>query len=255
MERAGGGRGPPKGKSKGAGAGAGGGPVRKRVRGLERLLQRGGLPDDVRCAKEAELAALKGEAVKKRKVERERHFSKKYHGVKFIERRKVERRIAQLKRQLGAGSAAVEAELREAEHDLLYIRHFPRSKKYLALFPAEGADDPYVAKRRSRLRALIVRRVEAGLPVGEALDGGDEEGASDEEAIDAEVEAAVPMKDDGFFAADDGADDDEAEPPPVPLEDDGFFAADAADGGAPEAGAAVRSAGKPKKRKRQRAPP
>ena len=53
-----------------------GGPVKKRVRGLERLLQKGGLPDDVRRAKEAELAELKGEAGRKRKVEREKHFSR-----------------------------------------------------------------------------------------------------------------------------------------------------------------------------------
>ena len=67
------------------------GTVKKRLRGLERLLQRGNLPDDVRRAKEAELASLQGEAQKQKKVQRERHFSKKYHGVKFVERRKVER--------------------------------------------------------------------------------------------------------------------------------------------------------------------
>jgi hypothetical protein len=113
-----------------------GGPARKQLRSLERLLARGSLPDDVRTAKEAELAALRGDVQKQSRVAREKHFSKKYHGVKFIERRKVERRIAQLERRIaeqrasdGAVPAAVEAELREAQHDLLYITHFPRSKK------------------------------------------------------------------------------------------------------------------------------
>jgi len=211
----GGGRGGGKGGGRGRGAKPVGveksGPVKKRLRSIERLLSksRDSLPDDVRKAKEAELAELRGDASRQARKSRERHFSKKYHGVKFIERRKVDRRIAQLKRQLansggGDDATALEAELREAEHDLLYIRHFPPSKKYLALFAAD-ANDPYVVKRRRRIRALIIRRVEAGLPVHGLGDDGDE----DEDDAAAPKADAGALETDDFFAAPEGDDDAE----------------------------------------------
>ena len=198
------------------------GPLSKRKRGLERLLAKGGLPDDVRRVKEAELAALQGEADRKRRVEREKHFSKKYHGIKFVERRKVEKRLARLRRELEAepppkraARAALEADVTEAEHDLLYIKYFPRSKKYLSLFPATDGDNEFVTKQRARIRALIVHRVSEGLPVGGLAGNSD---AQDEELAAATVgmEAAAPLDEDDFFAAGDGSDEDEAAPAPAP---------------------------------------
>jgi len=231
----GGGRGGGKGGGRGRGAKPAGveksGPVKKRLRSIERLLSKsnGSLPDDVRKAKEAELAELHGDASRQARKSRERHFSKKYHGVKFIERRKVERRIGQLKRQIedGGDVAALEAELQEAEHDLLYIRHFPPSKKYLALFAADAAD-PYVVKRRRRIRALIVRRVEAGLPVHGLGDDGDED----------EADLAAPAADAGALEADDFF--------PAPEGDGGA----AADGLEQAVGKASRKKGKGKDRAR-----
>ena len=179
-------------------------PTKQQVRGLERLLKRDSLPPEVRAAKESELAKLTGDVQKQNRVSREKHFSKKYHGVKFVERRKVERRIEQLQRKIaqppseGANDvASLQDELREAQHDLLYIQHFPRSKKYLSLFPTEGGDDPYVSKRRRRIRALIVRRIEAGLPVGQ-LDEAEDEPAAATTAKRGSTSNAVAADD--FFA-------------------------------------------------------
>ena len=136
---------PPKAKAKAAPASAS-----KQVRSLERLLKRE-LPAHVRREKEAALAALQQQAQKAKRTQRERAFSKKYHKVKFFERRKVERRIAHLKKQLeGAGPKAqpeLRRQLQAAEHDLLYVQHFPRHKKYLSLFPVAGTDDAFVARR------------------------------------------------------------------------------------------------------------
>jgi hypothetical protein len=178
-------------------------PVKQRLRGLERLLNKPGLPDEIRKAKEVERAALQADAKRHNRVQRERHFSKKYHGVKFIERRKVERRIASLRRAMSDAGANDDlgAELREAENDLLYIKHFPRSKKYLALFPSEGANDEYIVKRRSQIRARIVRRAEAGLLLGPT----DEEDG--EEAADRDFDN--DLEGDTFFAP--GAAMDESE--------------------------------------------
>ena len=228
------------------------GTSKQRVRGLERLLARGTLPPDVRAAKERELASLKGDVQKQNRVSREKHFSKKYHGVKFIERRKVERRIGNLQRRISeletdaprdaAGKAALQDELREAEHDLLYIRHFPRSKKYLSLFPTTDGENEYVAKRRRRIRAIIVRRVEAGLPVGhmDEDDGDDEQLAAAAAAADGAAASDDDVDADDFFAAapaDEVRDEDEEEDPPAP------------------APAARREEKKPKKKKSRDDPP
>ena len=133
-------------------------------------------------------------------------------------RRKVERRIAHLKKQLeGAGPKAqpeLRRQLQAAEHDLLYVQHFPRHKKYLSLFPVAGTDDAFVAKRRERIRAAIVRRAEAGTLRARAADDGDDEGE------EAHEEAAGALEEDDFFAA--GADEDDEdvvdEAPPIEVE-------------------------------------
>ena len=218
------------------------GPAKQNLRSLQRLLSRGTLPPEVRIAKEAQVAALQGDVQKQSRVNREKHFSKKYHGVKFVERRKVERkigqlqrRVAQLQQQGGSDEAATaEGELREAEHDLLYIQHFPRSKKYLSLFPTGEDENEYVIKRRRQIRALIVRRVEAGLPVGRLEDDAEDDEALARRAAKAEAKAEVKgettatgdgggFAEDDFFAAD--AEDDA-------VADDDFFGAQDDDQGA-----------------------
>ena len=157
-----GGRGAGRGRGRGRGDEGGGGmvlPAKKRARSIERLLKRDTLPEAVRKQKEAELAEVMKEAQKGKRVEREKLNSRKYHGVKFFERRKIERKIEALKKRLGgaepaaastsavstavatnAAAAAADddvvpdgadlaAMLREAEYDLLYVTHFPRNKK------------------------------------------------------------------------------------------------------------------------------
>mmetsp|Transcript_414 Transcript_414/g.1336 ORF Transcript_414/g.1336 Transcript_414/m.1336 type:complete len:252 (+) Transcript_414:55-810(+) len=181
-------------------------PARKRVRSLERLLARASLPEPVRKQKEAELATAKAEAQTSKRKQRERLNSKKYHGVKFFERRKLERRIEGLKKMLPT-EPAVAQQLRDAEHDLLYVRHFPRNKKYLSLFPKENKDAEPVAKLRRKIRARIIRRLEEGT-LGAPTDetGGDDDVVPAGERV-ADEEAFAQ---DDFFEGDSG---DEVEEP------------------------------------------
>ena len=186
-------------------------PARKRARSLERLLKSGKLPESARAQKENELAELLQQAQRTKRVEREKLNSRKYHGVKFFERRKLERRIESLKRKLGDGSSGggeaerLEEQLRTAEHDRLYVLHFPRNKKYLSLFPSSDADNEAVAKLRKKIRDRIVRQAEAGkLGPPEEDEGGDDE----PEAAELEASEAA-LAEDAFFAA--ASDDDEEE--------------------------------------------
>ena len=52
----------------------------------------------------------------------------------------------------------LEEQLRESEYNMLYVKHFPRHKKYLSLFPSAEGDNPYVAKQRNKIRAMLIRR-------------------------------------------------------------------------------------------------
>lgn len=185
-------------------------PAKKRARSIERLLKRATLPEAVKKQKEAELADLMQEAKHSKRVAREKLNSRKYHGVKFFERRKLERRIESLKKQLDAGSSSssdadLPGELREAEHDLLYVLHFPRNKKYLSLFPTQDGDSPAVDKLRKKIRARIVRHFEAGTlgpPPDEA--GGDDDLGPGEMA----ASAAAFAEDDFFDGGEEARDGD-----------------------------------------------
>jgi hypothetical protein len=181
-------------------------PAKKRARSIERLLKRATLPEAVKKQKEAELTDLMQEAKRSKRVAREKLNSRKYHGVKFFERRKLERKIESLKKQLDAGGSSssgadLQAELREAEHDLLYVLHFPRNKKYLSLFPTQDGDSLAVDKLRRKIRARIVRHFEAGTlgpPPGE--EGGDDDLGPGERAA-----SAAALAEDDFF---DGGEDE-----------------------------------------------
>lgn len=175
------------------------GSAKQRLRAMERLLRASCLPEGVRREKELQLQALRKESDRSKRVQREKAFSRKYHKVKFFERQKLERRIAQIKKQLTTADVAsrsvLQAELVEAEHDLLYVRHFPRHKKYLSLFPSVPLEKgSRVAKMQSRIRARIIRRAEAGL-----LD----DTSRNEEDKQSEDEAAGPdvLDEDDFFAS------------------------------------------------------
>ena len=201
--------------------------TKKQARSLERLLRRnasssgGTLPADVVKEKEEAVKRLAEKAATNKRTERERHFSKKYHKVKFFERLKCEKRIGVLRKQLAEASvatkkAALEEQLREAEHDLLYVQHFPRHKKYLSLFPSE--ENPYVTKERSRIRAMLVRRSAEGTleskPVSKAASKAAREGAGGgdeaDESEDEDEEDTLEEEDPFFAGADEaeGADDD-----------------------------------------------
>ena len=200
--------------------------TKKQARSLERLLRRnasssgGKLPANVVKEKEEAVKQLTEKAAVNKRTERERHFSKKYHKVKFFERLKVEKRIGVLRKQLAEASVAakkapLEEQLREAEHDLLYVQHFPRHKKYLSLFPSE--ENPYVTKERSRIRAMLVRRSAEGTledkpeskAVSKAARREAREGAGEgDEADESEGEDEEDtLEEDAFFAEADEADE------------------------------------------------
>ena len=120
----------------------------------------------------------------------------RYHHVKFFERQKLVRKIAQVKRQLsgenGAGEEAegdagasgelgkkerkkLEKRLGELRVDLNYVLHYPKTKKYISLFPpevrkgkeaeVETVDEKGKAetdRQREEIRTWVREQMEAG---------------------------------------------------------------------------------------------
>ena len=79
--------------------------TKKQIRDIERLLDRDGIPEEVRKAKKAQLVELKKEAKKQKEASL---FETKYKKIKFTEKRKVIRRLEQVKKDFKASSASTE---------------------------------------------------------------------------------------------------------------------------------------------------
>ncbi len=131
-----------------------------RIRGLQRTLAHSGesMSAAARKEKEEEIASLRALSEDRKRRERERTLAKKYHMVKFFERRKLERRLQALKQQEERKKVSkedVEAKRKALEDDLFYVANFPKDIPYVALFPSGGHDDESrakVEKLRKRIR-------------------------------------------------------------------------------------------------------
>lgn len=184
----GGGRGGGNGGSRGRGRGRGRGgahsesrqrAVRGQIRGLKRLMAHRAkvMTPQERQAREEELRSLEALAVDRERRERERKLAKKYHMVKFFERRKIERRLESVGERIIRVMATEDNETslkelkkrkEELEKDLQYVTCFPKDRPYVALYPTNGHTDT----SRSQIEE-IRRGIELGMYAAET-EGSDE---------------------------------------------------------------------------------
>lgn len=124
--------------------------VSSQIRGLERLLKNKGksLPEKVRKAKEAHLAELQRLAGERGRRKSEFYVSKKYHMIRFFERRRLERVLQRLEQK--PESPEVVSEKTQVLRDLKYVNNFPKGRKYVALFPKEG----HTEESKQRVEAI-----------------------------------------------------------------------------------------------------
>lgn len=122
--------------------------IKKKIRDITRLLRRPNLPADVRVDNERALGALTAELESKQFDKKAQHLSKRYHMVRFFERKKAIRRLKnalnQLK-ELESASEPVKKDikkqkkiLKHCQVDVAYICNFPKSEKYISLYPTEA---------------------------------------------------------------------------------------------------------------------
>lgn len=154
---------------------AGANKIKKRIRDLERLLsrKRDSLPDTIIVEKERTLEALKFELENAKLKSKVKDNAKKYHMVRFFERKKALRKY---KKALKAVEELKENEkskdaLLQSKIDLCYVVNFPKTEKYIALYPTgeELSDKSGLEKtelRKKAFRDLIAKQLEEGtLPV------------------------------------------------------------------------------------------
>ncbi|RYP69239.1 hypothetical protein DL771_006207 [Monosporascus sp. 5C6A] len=115
--------------------------LKKRARTIERRFRAGqNLPANVQNDMERELAHHKQ---KISEIEDEKHrksMIKKYHMVRFFERKKADRFAKQIRKQLDNATDEEEikklkADLHIAEIDGIYARNFPYRERYISLYP------------------------------------------------------------------------------------------------------------------------
>lgn len=113
-------------------------------------------------------------------------LSDKYKYVRFVEKKKVIRKMRQLQRELQdcdpSNAQAINETLTELRKDLMYIEKFPGNQKYIALFPSEGQLSEECRRKQNEIRAMIVNLTKKA-----------------DESADKRMYEAV--KDDDFFAS------------------------------------------------------
>ncbi|KAF3337987.1 rRNA-processing protein efg1 [Carex littledalei] len=176
--------------------------IKNQIRSTERYLRKE-LPNEVREAQQKKLEELKKQLEIQNRLVVEREIQLRDRKIKFFERRKIERMIRRLEKQLRTSSdhateAQISSQLSKLKEDLEYVRFFPKNEKYVSLFA--GGEDPDTVDKRNKWRKQIkVNSMEAAAS-GKEL----EETGSDDDALD--------ISDDDFFmsasSSDDEADDE-----------------------------------------------
>lgn len=146
--------------------------IKSSLRQTRRLLAKESLAADVRVETERRLKALEADLARAETARKERTYAMKYHKVKFFERQKLVRRIKQVKRDLtsaqGKEREKLDIELEGLRVDLNYILHYPKTKKYISLFPPERRQIDSVSTtsddndQRIAVRALIQDQMRRG---------------------------------------------------------------------------------------------
>ncbi|XP_038877105.1 rRNA-processing protein efg1-like isoform X2 [Benincasa hispida] len=174
--------------------------LKNQIRSAERMLRKN-LPAEVREAQEKKLEGLRKQQEIHSRLAVERKIFLRDRKIKFFERRKIERRIRRLEKLQRAPSGQLQDsdvadQLSKLKEDLEYVRFFPKTEKYVALFT--GGDDSDMVDRRNKLREQIKANLIAAAASGKDLE---ETGSEDDGLLD--------MSEDDFFLC--GSSSDEAD--------------------------------------------
>ncbi|KAJ7478608.1 hypothetical protein B0H11DRAFT_1279280 [Mycena galericulata] len=194
--------------------------LKASLRQTRRLLAKDNLAADVRVETERRLKALEADLEVAELGKKERALAVRYHKVKFFERQKVVRKLIQTKRKLSTeDSPQLQSTLHELRVDLNYILHYPKTKKYISLFPPElrkgEAQEPSADAGRDEVRTWIRSRMDNGELSAEpelhldsrggggTVDWGGEKKKRSGATTDSVLEAQYDDPEDAFFGDED----------------------------------------------------
>ncbi|CAI4063434.1 hypothetical protein N7582_002411 [Saccharomyces uvarum] len=150
---------------------AGANKIKRRIRDLERLLKKKKdiLPSTVIIEKERNLQALRLELQNNELKNKIKANAKKYHMVRFFEKKKALRKYNKLLKKVNESDADdkdLQDQLRATKVELCYVINFPKTEKYIALYPNDTpSTDPKGVKltnmRREQFLKLVAERMDA----------------------------------------------------------------------------------------------
>ncbi|KAJ1958475.1 18S rRNA maturation protein [Linderina pennispora] len=130
---------------------------KKQLRDITRLAQRATLPSTKKVELERRIKALNVHMEQMTNAEVNKKNAKRYHHVKFFERKKVMRKLAKAEKQ--GDDDAVE----ELMVSLNYTTYYPDEQKYISLYPTDPSKTPEEAKQQqAKIRELIAVAMENG---------------------------------------------------------------------------------------------
>ncbi|CAB4475831.1 uncharacterized protein OCT59_008167 [Rhizophagus irregularis] len=135
--------------------------LKKKIRDTERFLKTNEkLSAKGQVSLERRLKACKLLLVERMAENKEKNMTSKYRMVKHFDRKKVERAIKKVQKQLNETrtfreKTELEKKLYELQIDFNYILYYPKNLKYLALHPTSGGDDEKMISKRNEIRQII----------------------------------------------------------------------------------------------------
>ncbi|KAI5949141.1 EFG1 [Candida theae] len=155
--------------------------LKKKIRDIERLLSKNDkLPADKKIEYERALKGLKVELQNSQHVLKAKHNATKYHMVRFFERKKAIRKLKQLRKafeevqktEVRKDIKKARKQLKHGEIDLMYVMLFPKSEKYISLYPSATDEDLSDPNVKIGLRKTEARRLEFRKEVEKMMEEG-----------------------------------------------------------------------------------
>mmetsp|Transcript_1457 Transcript_1457/g.1993 ORF Transcript_1457/g.1993 Transcript_1457/m.1993 type:complete len:203 (-) Transcript_1457:171-779(-) len=134
---------------------------KNQIRNLKRLLHKKAFPEDKKIEIERKIQNLESQITENKAQDRIQKMQDKYKKVKFFEKVKVTRKLAQIEKKIKkcedtSKSEELERQKSQLEDDLKYIEFYPADQKYIGLFANEN-DDSKTLKRKARMRELALQ--------------------------------------------------------------------------------------------------
>ena len=129
-------------------------PIQKQLRDVERSIKKWGSSPLLERRKE-DLLKQKDESSLRQK---EKRYAIKYHMVKFMERKKLVRKLKKLSKESTMSESDLEGKREQLLDDLTYVLYYPKHMKYLSLF---GNDSTQATSSSTNTDQEINRRNKA----------------------------------------------------------------------------------------------